>query len=174
LILGIACNARNLLWCDQALLLLPGLRQHAERIPGTTSATACSRSTSLSRLSLEDPEMLTRNIRVFGRTAAIASLTALAVGALTPSANAGPRHWHGGGAAAGAAIAAGAIGTGLAIAAARDSYAYDPGYDDEAPVAYYGGPTPYGYYRSGNYPYQVYGGDSPNSYCAQGTTWNCR
>ena len=54
---------------------------------------------------------------------------------------------------AGAAIA-GAIGTGLAIAATRDAYAYDapayygggPVYYDQGP-AYYGGP---GYYRNGH------------------------
>lgn len=118
--------------------------------------------------------MLNRNA-LFGRTAALASLAALAIALAPTSASAGPRHWHGGGAAAGAAIAAGAIGTGLAIAASRDAYDYydGPVYDD-APVVYQRGPTPYGYYRSGEYPYQVYGGDSPSSYCAQATTWNCR
>ena len=116
--------------------------------------------------------------RYLGRTAAFASLTVLALGSLTTAADAGSRHWHGGGAAAAAGIAAAAVGTGLAIAATRDAYAYDQGYDEgpayyDAP-AYYGGPTPYGYYRSGEYPYQLYGGNSPSAACAQGTTWNCR
>jgi len=122
--------------------------------------------------------MLTPKTRYLGRTAVFASLTALALGALTPTAADARRlHWHGGGAAA-AALAAGAIGTGLAIAASRDAYAYEPVYDEPpayygGPV-YYGGPAPYGYYRAGHYPYQVYGGDSPYSVCAQGTTWNCQ
>lgn len=120
--------------------------------------------------------MLNRNVQLLGRTAVFASLTVLALGSLTTSADAGPRHWHGGGAAA-AGFAAAAVGTGLAIAASRDAYAYDQDYYDEGP-AYYSGPSyysaPYGYYRKGEYPYQVYGGDSPNSVCAQGTTWNCR
>ncbi|MGJ4886493.1 MULTISPECIES: hypothetical protein [unclassified Bradyrhizobium] len=120
---------------------------------------------------------------LLGRTAAIASLTALAIGAFTPtSADARNGRWHGGGggAAIGAALAAGAIGTGLAIAASRDAYDYydGPVYDGPAYYAapsYYGvNPHAYGYYRKGEYPYQVYGGDSPNAVCAQGTTWNCR
>jgi hypothetical protein len=124
--------------------------------------------------------MLTKNA-LLGRTAVIASLTALAIGALTPtSADARNGRWHGGGAAVGAALAAGAIGTGLAIAASRDAYDYydgpvygGPAYY-EAP-AYYGAyPHAYGYYRKGEYPYQIYGGESPNAVCAQGTTWNCR
>ncbi|NPU14730.1 hypothetical protein HL666_28555 [Bradyrhizobium sp. 83002] len=118
---------------------------------------------------------------LLGRTAVIASLTALAIGALSPtSADARNGRWHGGGAAAGAAIAAGVIGTGLAIAASRDAYDYydgpvygGPAY--HAAPSYYGpNPNAYGYYRKGEYPYQVYGGDSPNAVCAQGTTWNCR
>jgi hypothetical protein len=122
--------------------------------------------------------MLTRKT-LLGRTAVIASLTALAIGALTPtSADARHLRWHGGGPAVGAALAAGAIGTGLAIAASRDAYDYYDGpVYDQGPVyggpAYYGPPA-YGYYRSGDYPYQVYGGDSPYTACAQGTTWNCR
>ncbi|MGJ4889439.1 hypothetical protein ACQR0Z_30410 [Bradyrhizobium sp. HKCCYLS3077] len=118
---------------------------------------------------------------LLGRTAVIASLTALAIGALTPtSAEARNGRWHGGGGAAvGAALAAGAIGTGLAIAASRDAYDYYDGPVYGGP-GYYGpsyyGPNPhaYGYYRKGEFPYQVYGGDSPNAVCAQGTTWNCR
>ena len=117
---------------------------------------------------------------LFGRTAIIASLTALAIGALTPtSADARNRRWHGG-AVAGAALAAGAIGTGLAIAASRDAYDYyggpvygGPAYE-EVPAYYGPNPYAYGYYRKGEYPYQVYGGESPNAVCAQGTTWNCR
>ncbi|MGJ4939282.1 hypothetical protein ACQR1W_01810 [Bradyrhizobium sp. HKCCYLS1011] len=125
--------------------------------------------------------MSIRNAPVLGRTAVITSVMALTLGALTPThADARPRHWHGGGAAA-AAAAVGAIGFGLAAAAASDSYAYDyggPAYVD-GPVyyggpTYYGGPAYYGYYRSGHYPYQRYGGDSPYAYCAQGTTWNCQ
>jgi hypothetical protein len=122
--------------------------------------------------------MLTGQTRYLGRTAVFASLAVLALGAST-TAQAGPRHWHGGGAAA-AGIAAAAVGTGLAIAASRDAYDYydGPAYD-EGPVyysgpTYYSHPTPYGYYRSGQYPYQVYGGDSPYTACAQVTTWNCR
>ncbi|MGY3455405.1 hypothetical protein ACVWW5_000855 [Bradyrhizobium sp. LM3.4] len=62
-----------------------------------------------------------------GRKAAIATAAVLVLTAVAPTASyAGGRHWHGGGGAAlaGAAIA-GAIGTGLAIAASRDAYAYD-------------------------------------------------
>ena len=125
--------------------------------------------------------MFNRKAQLLGRTAVFASLTVLALGALTPTA-AEARHlrWHGGGggAAAAAGFAAAAIGTGLAVAASRDAYAYDRGYD-EGPAyydgpAYYQRPAPYGYYRAGDYPYQVYGGDSPYTACAQGTTWNCR
>jgi hypothetical protein len=124
--------------------------------------------------------MLTGQTRHFGRTAVFASLTVLALGALTSTAaEARPRHWHGGGAAAAAGIAA-AVGTGLAIAASRDAYDYYDGPAYGPGPVYYGGPTyysypaPYGYYRSGQYPYQVYGGDSPYTACAQVTTWNCR
>jgi hypothetical protein len=120
--------------------------------------------------------MLTRKARLLGRTAVFASMMAVTLGALTPTgADARPLRWHGGGAAAAAAIA-GAVGTGLAIAATRDAYAYDyggPVYYGGGPV-YYNGPRYYGGYTHGNYPYQVYGGDSPYSYCAQGTTWNCQ
>lgn len=124
--------------------------------------------------------MLSQKARLAGRTAVFASLTALALGALAPTqADARPLHRHyGGGAAAAAAIGAiGAIGTGLAIAASRDAYAYDyggPVYYDEGPV--YSAPSYYygAGYRSGHYPYQVYGGQSPYDYCGQATTWNCR
>ena len=121
--------------------------------------------------------MMTRKA-LLGRTAVVASLTALAIGALTPtSADARHLRWHGG-LAVGAALAAGAIGTGLAIAASRDAYDYydGPVYGgpvyDAGPVYY--GPPAYGYYRSGDYPYQVYGGDSPYTVCGQASTWNCR
>jgi hypothetical protein len=119
--------------------------------------------------------MLTRKALLLGRTAVFASLTALTLGALTStSADARNLRWHGGGPAAAAAVA-GVVGTGLAIAAARDAYAYDYG----GPTYYGGGPVYYGqpYYGGhtyGNYPYQIYGGDSPYAACAQGTTWNCQ
>ncbi|WP_315703851.1 MULTISPECIES: hypothetical protein [unclassified Bradyrhizobium] len=124
--------------------------------------------------------MSTRKVRLLGRTAVAASILGLTLGALAPtSANARPRHWQSGGAAA--AAVAGAVGFGLAAAAARDAYAYDyggPAYVD-GPVyyggpAHYDGPGYYGYYPAGHFPYQRYGGDSPYSYCAQGTTWNCQ
>jgi len=123
--------------------------------------------------------MFTRKARLLGGTAVFASMMALTLGALTPtSVDARPLRWHGGGAAAAAAFA-GAVGTGLAIAAARDAYAYDyggPVYYDSGPV-YYGRPAYHGYYGGythGNYPYQLYGGDSPYAYCGQATTWNCQ
>jgi hypothetical protein len=124
--------------------------------------------------------MSTRRARLLGQTAVLASVMAVTLGALTPtSADARPLRWHGGGGAAAAAAVAGVVGTGLAIAASRDAYAYDyggPVYYDEAP-AYYGRPAYGGYYGGhthGNYPYQQYGGDSPYAQCAQGTTWNCQ
>ncbi|MET4259245.1 hypothetical protein ABIC09_004198 [Bradyrhizobium sp. S3.12.5] len=98
--------------------------------------------------------MFDRFSKFTGRKAVLATAAVLALTIAAPSASfAGGRHWHGGGGAAfaGAAIA-GAIGTGLAIAATRDAYAYDaPAYYGGGPVyydngpAYYGGP---GYYRS--------------------------
>jgi hypothetical protein len=133
--------------------------------------------------------MFTRRARLLGRTAVFASMITLTLGALTAT-DADARQlrwhgggWHGGGPAAAAAIA-GAVGTGLAIAASRDAYAYDyggPAYYGGGPV-YYGGPAYSGYYGNGyyggytygNYPYQLYGGDSPYAVCAQGTTWNCQ
>ena len=75
----------------------------------------------------------------------------------------------------GAAIA-GAIGTGLAIAATRDAYAYDPGYGyyGGGPVYYDSGPVYYGgdsyigprpFYRCGG-PYQsAHGGQGNISTC---------
>ena len=99
--------------------------------------------------------MFDRFSKFAGRKAVLATAAVLALTTVAPTASfAGGRHWHGGGGAAfaGAAIA-GAIGTGLAIAATRDAYAYDapayygggPVYYDQGP-AYYGGP---GYYRNG-------------------------
>jgi hypothetical protein len=126
--------------------------------------------------------MFSLETRLPGRTAVFASMTAIALGALTAtSADARPLRWHGGGAAAAAAVA-GAVGTGLAIAASRDAYAYDyggPAYYGGGPAyysgpGYYGRPAYYGGYTYGNYPYQLYGGDSPYAACAQGTTWNCQ
>ena len=62
--------------------------------------------------------------RFTGRKAVLAAAAVLALTTVAPTASfAGGRHWHGGGGAAlaGAAIA-GAIGTGLAIAATRDGH----------------------------------------------------
>lgn len=122
--------------------------------------------------------MINRQAQFLGRSAALASVAALALSAAVPStAYARGHHWHGGGGAAAAAAFAGIVGTGLAIAAAqnRDSYAYYDGYYG-AP-AYYGGPVYYGngpYYGSGpNYPYQRYGGTSPYEYCGQGYMTHC-
>ena len=123
--------------------------------------------------------MFDRFSKFAGRKAVLATAAVLALTTVAPTASfAGGRHWHGGGGAAfaGAAIA-GVIGTGLAIAATRDAYAYDaPAYYGGGPV-YYGGPAYNGYYGGhtyGNYPYQLYGGDSPYAACAQATTWNCQ
>jgi hypothetical protein len=102
--------------------------------------------------------MLDRFSKFAGRKAVLATAAVLALTSVVPTASyAGGRHWHGGAGAAfaGAAIA-GAIGTGLAIAASRDAYAYDPGpgyYYDSGP-AYYRGP---GYYYGPGYAEQ-YGG----------------
>ena len=71
--------------------------------------------------------MFDRFSKFAGRKAVLATAAVLALTTVAPTASfAGGRHWHGGGGAAfaGAAIA-GAIGTGLAIAATRDAYAYD-------------------------------------------------
>ncbi|MDA9412938.1 MULTISPECIES: hypothetical protein [unclassified Bradyrhizobium] len=107
--------------------------------------------------------MFDRFSKFAGRKAVLATAAVLALTSVAPTASfAGGRHWHGGGGAAfaGAAIA-GAIGTGLAIAATRDAYAYDPGpgyYYDSAP-AYYSGPGygPNHYYYGPGYAEQ-YGG----------------
>jgi hypothetical protein len=101
-----------------------------------------------------------------GRKVVLATAAVLALTAMTPTASyAGGRHWHGGGGGAAAAAAfAGIVGTGLAIAASRDAYAYDNG-----PGYYYGGGPVYysepGYYGPG-YPQESYGGY--NKVCAHG------
>jgi hypothetical protein len=101
--------------------------------------------------------MFDRFSKFAGRKAVLATAAVLALTTVAPTASfAGGRHWHGGGGAAfaGAAIA-GAIGTGLAIAATRDAYAYDNGPYYGGPAyygeqTYYGGP---GYYSSPSYHY---------------------
>src|SRR5512144_1440930 len=103
--------------------------------------------------------MFDRFSKFAGRKAVLATAAVLALTTVAPTASfAGGRHWHGGGGAAfaGAAIA-GAIGTGLAIAATRDAYAYDaPAYYGGGPVYYDDGPTYYGgpsYYHSNSREY---------------------
>jgi len=61
---------------------------------------------------------------------------------------------RGGGGAAAAAAFAGIVGTGIAIAASQNAYAYDDGYYGGGPVYYGGGPV---YYGGGPY-YGGYGG----------------
>ncbi|MDN3273779.1 hypothetical protein QWJ07_05965 [Frankia sp. RB7] len=121
--------------------------------------------------------MFDRFSKFAGRKAVLATAAVLALTTVAPTASfAGGRHWHGGGGAAfaGAAIA-GAIGTGLAIAATRDAYAYDappayygggPAYYDEGPV-YYGGPS---YYHSNSREYPGNGnvGRDPFASCSRG------
>lgn len=108
-----------------------------------------------------------------GRKVVLATAAVLALTTMAPTASfAGGRHWHGGGAAFAGAAIAGAIGTGLAIAATRDAYAYDapayygggPVYYDEGPV-YYSGPG-YGPYYYGSGYQERYGGY--NKVCAHG------
>jgi hypothetical protein len=105
--------------------------------------------------------MFHRFSRFAGRKAVLATAAVLALTSVAPTASfAGGRHWHGGGGALAGAAIAGAIGTGLAIAATRDAYAYDPG-----PGYYYGGGPVYysspaygpGYYYGSGYAEQ-YGG----------------
>lgn len=115
-----------------------------------------------------------------GRKVVLATAAVLALTAVAPTASyAGGRHWHrgGGGAAFAGAAIAGAIGTGLAIAATRNAYAYDDGPYYGGP-AYYSGPTYYygngPYYGPGpNYQYQRYGGTAPSELCGQGYYQNC-
>ena len=74
--------------------------------------------------------MFDRFSRFAGRKAVFATAAVLALTAVAPTASyAGGRHWHGGGGGgvAAAAAIAGIVGTGLAIAATRDAYAYDAG-----------------------------------------------
>ena len=119
--------------------------------------------------------MFDRFSRFAGRKAVLGTAAVLALTAMTPTASyAGGRHWHGGGGAAfaGAAIA-GAIGTGLAIAATRDAYAYDaPGY--YGGPAYYSAPAYYGdgpYYGPGYYgPAPVYYG--PHCWWERHRVWD--
>jgi len=94
----------------------------------------------------------------FGRGAALATVAALAVATMQPSAAyAGGRHYHGGGGAAAMAAFAGIVGTIGAIAATqerRDYYGGGPAYYDGGPAYYGGGPV---YYDEPAYGY--YGGD---------------
>lgn len=114
-----------------------------------------------------------------GRKAVLATAAVLALTTVAPTASfAGGRHWHGGGAAIAGAAIAGAIGTGLAIAATRDAYAYDapayygggPVYYDEGPV-YYSGPSYY-YSHSREYPGNGSVGRDPFATCSRGGA-NC-
>jgi hypothetical protein len=122
--------------------------------------------------------MFDRFSKFAGRKAVLATAAVLALTTVAPTASfAGGRHWHGGGggAFAGAAIA-GIVGTGLAIAATRNAYAYDDGPYYGGP-AYYSGPAYYGngpYYGPGpDYQYQRYGGTAPSEMCGQGHYTNC-
>ena len=83
--------------------------------------------------------MFDRFSKFAGRKAVLATAAVLALTSVAPTASfAGGRHWHGG---AGNGRA-GAIGTGLALAATRDAYAYDaPAYYGPGPVYYDDGPT---------------------------------
>jgi hypothetical protein len=124
--------------------------------------------------------MFDRFSKFAGRKAVLATAAVVALTAIAPTASyAGGRHWHGGGGAAfaGAAIA-GAIGTGLAIAATRDAYAYDngPGYGyyGGGPAYYEGGPVYYGgdsYY--GPRPYSRCGGPYQSAQGGQGNASTC-
>jgi hypothetical protein len=119
--------------------------------------------------------MFDRFSKLAGRKAVFATAAVLALTAVAPTASyAGGRHWHGGGGAAAAAAFAGIVGTGLAIAATRDAYAYDNGPGYYGGPAYYNAPAYGPYYGPGpNYQYQRYGGDSPAAACGQGYMNNC-
>jgi hypothetical protein len=119
--------------------------------------------------------MFDRFSKFAGRKAVLATAAVLALTSVAPTASfAGGRHWHGGGGAAfaGAAIA-GIVGTGLAIAASRDAYAYDapayygpgPVYYDEGPVYYHG---PYTGPGSREYPGNGSVGRDPFASCSRG------
>lgn len=119
--------------------------------------------------------MFDRFSKFAGRKAVLATAAVLALTTVAPTASfAGGRHWHGGGAAFAGAAIAGAIGTGLAIAATRDAYAYDapayygggPVYYDEGPV-YYSGPSYY-YSNSREYPGNGSVGKDPFATCSRG------
>jgi hypothetical protein len=122
--------------------------------------------------------MFDRFSKFAGRKTVLATAAVLALTAVAPTASyAGGRHWHGGGGGAAAAAAfAGIVGTGLAIAATRNAYAYDEGPYYGRPT-YYSGPTYYGggpYYGPGpNYEYHRYGGTAPSEACGQGYMTNC-
>jgi len=121
--------------------------------------------------------MFDRFSKFADRKAVLATAAVVALTALAPTASyAGGRHWHGGGGGAAAAAAFGLAATGLAIAASRDSYAYDAGPGYYGGPAYYSGPA-YGYgpyYGPGpNYQYQRYGGTAPSEACGQGYVQNC-
>jgi hypothetical protein len=120
--------------------------------------------------------MFDRFSKISGRKAVLATAAVLALTSVAPTASfARGGHWHGGGGAIAGAAIAGAIGTGLAIAATRDAYAYDapayygsgPGYYDDGPV-YYGGDSyigPRPFHRCGG-PYQsAQGGQGNTSTC---------
>jgi hypothetical protein len=121
--------------------------------------------------------MFDRFSKFAGRKAVFATAAVLALTAVAPTASfAGGRHWHGGGGAAfaGAAIA-GVVGTGLAIAASRDAYAYDaPAYYGGGPAYYDGGP---GYYGGDSYygprPYHRCGGPYQSAQGGQGNIATC-
>ncbi|MCP3473849.1 hypothetical protein NLM33_26390 [Bradyrhizobium sp. CCGUVB1N3] len=105
-----------------------------------------------------------------GRKAVLATVAVLALTTAAPSTSfAGGRHWHGGGGAAAAAAFAGIVGTGLAIAAARDAYAYDYGPAYYGGPGYYGGPAYYGdgYYHRSDYPYHGVIGRDPFANCSR-------
>ena len=111
--------------------------------------------------------MFDRLSKFAGRKAVLATAAVLALTSVAPTASyAGGRHWHGGGGAAALAAFA-AVGTGLAIAASRDSYAYDagPGYYYDSGPAYYAGPG-YGPYYYGSGYQEQYGGY--NKVCSHG------
>jgi hypothetical protein len=113
-----------------------------------------------------------------GRTSVMATVTAAALTAVGPSlalaapagkgrpaivathnitdfSSRGRIYRRGGGGAAAAAAFAGIVGTGLAIAASQNAYAYDDGYYGGGPVYYGGGPYygGYGGYRNSSVPY---------------------
>lgn len=105
--------------------------------------------------------MFDRFSKFAGRKAVLATAAVLALTSVAPTASfAGGRHWHGGGAAFAGAAIAGAIGTGLAIAATRDAYAYDsaPGYYYDSGPAYYSNPGYGPSYYYGSVDPERYGG----------------